>query len=1034
MLRVNIPYQQGGKGSAGGDVDEMVAQEAMQLGNEAEGNSLPPTNPFGMEPGGEQTASVYSRFVEGIKKGARAVDTVVGRASGGITDPRTQDAVARAREIKDENVLDSETADMVSESLGPSAESPPALGEGEAEATPLVEGGVEPVNIDPRDVQQRYEDTDVADLEKRTDMRNLNIERHMEESETSDDIAAIFDAVAESIGDEHVVRKNKTLEEMTPDEVREEMKAYIGKDSKYLASDRQLYAARAVIVSMGGDVVELANKIKAGDATPEVLLTYQKKVKAMAALQQHLRGNVRAVAQALQQQSVIAQTLKRGSLGDIDELMNVAHMTPQQIQMHAATVSARVEREGGDTLAALTPDFWQRSNDRIALAVEYWKANLLSGAETHLVNVGGNAIYNVWENAIIRPTAAAIGKGLQKTKWGSDTDRVHIGESMGAIVSSYAGLRDGFTMFTKMVLKDESLFLTQGKGESQGLMKQAADRVQNPVLGPAARGAAWVEGLPFKFLQAEDDLFKTLAYRQELTALTLRQAYNEGLTGKAAYTRATALIKEPSNELHEASLMYAKNLTYTNTESPGFLGLMGQNIKTAVAHYPILGHITPFINTPVNLMQRGWDMSVLAAASPQLWKQVQKGGAERDVAFAKMGSGVVATGLVYHYFTNGMITGNGPDNPNQRRVLEKTGWKPNSIRTPDGKYHPYKRLEPFATSISGLVDTLEAAQYANTEEDASTYMSAAVFGVANHMMDGTFMRGLNDAFALMDGRKTPASYFAGVATGYVPLSSAQRTAAKLVDPQLRRTSDDKEFQTGFVRNLQQRLKKSTPGMSPQLRPARHWDASLNMPDQGRVAYALSPVKSSEDKGATASDKALIESGVSVGEPSPMVSIGTGANAIHFSLIDLDKGDGMVYDQYFVRVGDRRKEFIQGLIASDDFKEMTPGPGGSRHLALRKALHDAEVQGREDFFEEDMMRMYANDPEQFNSIAQMVSLDREAFYDRITEMIGASKARGGLPQEMEEQLEHVRKGAGKKEQALPMPTQKVKPEKPFEVGF
>lgn len=1018
------------------DIEEMVGQEAMRVG------SAP--DPMSPEGEGVQVASAFGNFVDFAKKSASKVDRMVGRATGGVTDPRTQQALANVRQ-RQEGDLDPTTQDAVSEVLEPTTAPPPGDGDQASEALEApIDSGMDAVDIDAEGVQSRFEADGPPD-EKRTGKRNLNTERHMqgaaasvgssmEQAQTADDVAAIFDAVAEEIGEEHVVRHNVTLEEMTPDDIRNELKPFLSKDKKErgLMTDRQLYATRSVLNTMGTEVSGLANQIKAGNATSEMLLTYQKKVRALAGVQSFLRGNVREVARALQQQSVIAKTLRGGSLGDIDELMNVANMTPQQIERHAQVVASNVETHGA--IAGLKPTFFQRINDKIALAAEYWKANILSGPETHIVNIGGNGAYNVWENIVIRPTAAVIGKGLQHTRFGSDTDRVHVGETMGAVVSGYAGLRDGLTVMAQTLLKDKSLFMTQGKGESQGLMAQAANAVQGPVTGKIARGAATTLSMPFRFLQAEDDLFKTIAYRQELTARSLRQAYAEGLDGSAAYKRSGELIAEPPSDIHEASLLYAKNLTYTNTESPGLLGLAGANMKKMTAAYPILQLITPFINTPVNLMQRSIDMSVLSVASPTLLKEVTAGGAARDVALAKMATGSALTAMAYHYFTNGMITGNGPDNYKQRAVLEKTGWRPNSIKDGDGKYHPYKRLDPFAASIAGLVDKLEAAQYANEEQDASVYMSAAVFGIAEHMMDGTFLRGVGDLFKLMDGKLSASSYFANMATGLDPMIGLQRGVSKLTDPQPRRTSDDKEFQTGFISKLTQGIKKATPGLSMSLRPKRHWDGAIATPGQGRVGYAMSPVKTSEDKGATAVDAELIKNGVPIAEPAPMVTVGSGPEAIHFSLVDLDNGDGLVYDKYFQRVGDRRKEFLQQLVKDDDYLSLSPGPGGERHLEMKKMIHRARVAGLEDFLENDLLPMYRKKPEDFNSIALQVGLGMDDFHERIINMLLAKDAVGELRPEKEEMLTHVRKGTGKRETALPMPTDKVKPEKPFEVGF
>ena len=1014
------------------DLEQMIAQDALRQGNTQEGNIPPPRedDPFGMPAGGAQTASAFGNFV-------KAIDKKVSKWTSGLTDPHTQDIVEAGR--KADPAFDDETQEVLSETLEGAAESPPAAASGGPEGAPPI-SPLEDTGIDPAAVQQRMTEGGVPE-EKRTDMRNLNIERHhpgaaaspeqdLLNAETSDDIAKVFDAVAEEVGEAHKVRSHKSIEDKMSDldAVKEALGPVLSGEQQGLMNDTQLYAARSLLTTMGDGVATLANQISKGNATPEMLLQYQKQVKAVAAFQGFLRKNVRETARALSQQNMIAKTLKGGSIADIDELLNVAHMTPEQIQRHAKVMAESIDANG--PIAGTKPGKLERLNDTIALAAEYWKASILSGVETHFVNISSNAAYNGWENLVIRPVAAGIGASRNMMSGNKVTDRVYMGETMGALASGYAGLRDGLEVAWRTLSKDESLFLTQGKGEAQGRMQSAAAGIENPALGAAARGGATMMNMPFRFLQAEDDLFKTVAYRQEVTALSLRQAYGEGLEGTAARKRAVELMKDPSDQIHEDAMMYAKNLTYTNTESPGLLGLLGQSAKKLSAAYPALQFVTPFINTPVNLMQRAVDMSALAVVNPAMWKEVKKGGAARDTALAKMATGAAFTATVYHYYEQGMITGNGPENWNQKGVLEKTGWQANSIKV-DGKYIPYRRTDPFAAAIAGMVDTLDAAKYAATEEDAAMYMKAAVFGIAGHMMDGTFLRGASDTFKMIDGNVNAANYFSNYTTGFIPLSGAVRTVTKLVDPQLRKVSDDKEFQTGFMHRTQQKLKQSIPGMSFSLRPSRHWDGSIKKPEQGRMAYAMSPIKITNDKGATKVDQELIKNGVPIPEPSPMITLGRGATAVHVSLMDMDKGDGMLYDKYFQRVGDRRKEILQQLVADDGYKELTPGPGGERALKMRAMLHKAKLAGLDDFLENDLMPMYRKEPEAFTEVAKVLGYGRDELYEKVERITEGNRELEGRDAEF---MEHVRKGRGKLEEPIPMPTQKVKPEKPFEVGF
>ncbi len=295
------------------DIEDLVSQEAINVGNQALGNNPPPKDPFGetAPEAGPPTASLFSQFVRSLNK-------TLGKATGGLTDPRTADMIEKARERQQANALDEEAQNVVSEVLDEQATPPLGAGEeGAPGATPSPAGpgedpgGIESVDIDPAAVQRRIEQ-DAMPTEKRTKLRNLNIYRHMEGAQSdpiagieginpnqdaqavAGDMARVIEAVAQEIGDEHVPRSLSTLDNMTVDEVKREMAPFLAGGQKMgLMNDRQLYATRMVLATVGENVATLSGKITTGDATPEMLLNFQKAVKTHAALQSFLRGNVR---------------------------------------------------------------------------------------------------------------------------------------------------------------------------------------------------------------------------------------------------------------------------------------------------------------------------------------------------------------------------------------------------------------------------------------------------------------------------------------------------------------------------------------------------------------------------------------------------------------------------------------------------------------------------------------------------------------------------------------------------------------------
>src|SRR3546814_8890220 len=67
---------------------------------------------------------------------------------------------------------------------------------------------------------------------------------------------------------------------------------------------------------------------------------------------------------------------------------------------------------------------------------------------------------------------------------------------------------------------------------------------------------------PTRLLTAEDELFKAMARRMELSGLAVRQAAKEGRKGQEAKDRAAELLGNPTDEMMEKALDYGRYLTF----------------------------------------------------------------------------------------------------------------------------------------------------------------------------------------------------------------------------------------------------------------------------------------------------------------------------------------------------------------------------------------------------------------------------------------------------------------------------------------
>jgi hypothetical protein len=881
--------------------------------------------------------------------------------------------------------------------------------------------------------------------DKLTEQRNINIERHhqgapaarfefepadMLEVVESDDIAKLLDYTASRM---------ETLEKISFDQIREGTATHaqilkefepILEGQKGLWTARQLFAARRILTTVGGQLRELAQRIKLGDTSPEVILRFEQKGAAFMAIHDGLRKNVRGVAQALASQRMIAETLDSGDIERIAAVMAVEGGTTHDSHKRAALMLRAMEEGDPDDVMtmvnAVKGNKWRRGMD---LAIQYWQMSILSGPTTHIVNLTGNTAVMLWEAAAVRPLAAAIGAVRTRIP-GQKQDRVTGEEAIANLIAGWSGARDGVAAAVEVLAGKQGQFrgsrVDYRSPEELGELEKAGRWVGEKLSGGqvgtkrhaiGGKVGEYAAALPFKALQAGDEIFKTIAYRQEITSLVLRDAMRRNLKGDDFQAFVIEAINNPPPEFYDAAMRRAREMTFQERDLGGLAGALLNGARGIVEEYPMAKFLMPFITTPSNLLRYSMETSALAVISPRLWKQVQKGGADADIALAKMSLGLLVTVAAFAAYEGGMITGNGPEDWNLRQVLLKTGWLPNAIRIGDN-YYTYNRMDPFAASISAIADHLDKAKFAGRESTTEEAIMQITFGIAEHTLDATYMRSVNDMLKAIDGsEKQRNSFLANYAASFVPYSSALRSIQRHNDDYSGARYTD-VYTQGLIHQIWQRTAQSTPDFVPLLPGAselpkrRYWDGSYVIPNPGHAMWHSSPVKFSTQKEVEPADAALIANGYGPARPPSVMSLG----GVEFSLLALDRGRGWIYDAYVEKVGKLRKEFVDELIASDGFKAMEAGPGSAQFYALRQTVGRATVLAREEFIEDDLKRLTMEDPDAMSMIAEMFGMDPE----RVVDMLKARVEAGFELTDEQKKIFRVRRKSEKG--GLPVPAQ------------
>jgi hypothetical protein len=191
-------------------------------------------------------------------------------------------------------------------------------------------------------------------------------------------------------------------------------------------------------------------------------------------------------------------------------------------------------------------------------------------------------------------------------------------------------------------------------------------------------------------------------------------------------------------DVSELAKGVAEEATFTRP-----LGELGKGIQNFAASHPLFQLIVPFVRTPTNIIkyfgQRGLGaVTVLPGVGKLQARNLAELASEdalvRSRAMGRIATGQMMTSMAALAALNGKVTGRGPKDENERRLLMETGWQPYSLvfETAEGKHYvSYQRLDPFATFLGLVADWSEQAKrqdpfQSDTLQATLTAMATAV--------------------------------------------------------------------------------------------------------------------------------------------------------------------------------------------------------------------------------------------------------------------------------------------------------------------
>lgn len=470
---------------------------------------------------------------------------------------------------------------------------------------------------------------------------------------------------------------------------------------------------------------------------------------------------------------------------------------------------------------------------------KWWINAMLSGVKTHVVNTVSNAA-----NAFILPMERGVAGIIRRAKGETDNWQ-ELRESGDQIAGMFTEGWEAITAAGRAFRRDENTLDTGSIQAPEGDraahravpvaegVDAATQSVEALKAGDIGRAAALafkslvVLGdntitLPTRALLAGDELFKQLTYRSAVRAKALREGRQRGLSGTAlqqhvdtrfddAFDFDGQASRDEFGELKFSDAFHqAREATFTQTLEPG---TWGSSLQQLSAKHPLANIIFPFVKTPTNIIRWAWYRTPGFNVLHSQWRKEWGAATPEKKALmqARMVTGSVLWMTAVGLASNGQVTGGGPANPVQARLLKSTGWQPYSkvIRNEDGsvEYRAYNRADPYGMFIGLAADMTELHAMSKVRPDDELYL-AAVQAVAKNLASKTYLRGLFDFVgALSDPERGAGRFVNSFAGSLIP--AALNTRLSEDDPMVE------------VRSVVDALRSRTPGLSEGLDPQRN---------------------------------------------------------------------------------------------------------------------------------------------------------------------------------------------------------------------
>ena len=546
---------------------------------------------------------------------------------------------------------------------------------------------------------------------------------------------------------------------------------------------------------------------------------------------------------------------------------------------------------------------------------EFWLNSILSNPITHEINIIGNALLMAAERGPTRLAASTVEElltlhGTLRPKAVTYTDTF-----VGAVATFTA---------TKKAAQKALYYAKIGASDMDvNKFREAGTIGQRQALEGSA---GTILNIPTRMLGVEDAFAYTMAYEGELAAQAARQALREGLNPFSAKTATRIAELKATDAVKDAAQKSADLITLKTAPDQITEAILNLRRKA-----PPLRFVLPFVQTPMNLLKRGYDYSPLGFT-----KLFKEGLTHEDKALIT-GRAVVGSGLIAYFATRvaeGEVTGPAPSNAKKRELFYDQGYRPFAIKVGDA-WVEWGRFEPLATPIKWALAAKSAYEETGEELSAETTMAMAA-AIGRALIDTTYLSGMSNFInALEDPTGAGERTISRIITGGVPFSGFLRGLAGVDDPYLR---DPKE--------LIERVEAGIPGFSRAVNPLYNilGEPVTRPPSRQGLGALVSPIvaEDREPHPVIAEDARLTDvfGKASPGRAAEYTGISRPADAV--AGVKLTADQQALHEQY---VGQARKERLSTLLVDPRYV----GADDVKKLELWREAADAAAKvGRKQF--------------------------------------------------------------------------------------